>query len=121
MAQLMLSVPNVPRSNVRQGIVLPKMFDPIPDQVQIFQIDRSTLVLQLQSLRRAIEQGAEEMEMVAAEKVFVRSVSRALTRRARKLYLAAKDLNRLVRMVEQAHPERRPPRPTPRNGRKPRN
>jgi len=125
MAQPVLPGPIVRKSNIRQGVILAKMFDPMPDQVQIFQIDRSTLVLQLRSLRRAMDQGAEEMEMVAAEEVFVSSVSRALARRARKLHLVAKDLNRLVHMVERAQvpkaPERLPPKPKPRNRRKARN
>jgi hypothetical protein len=119
MARLVLSVPFVLKSNIRPGVVLPKTFDPPSDHTQIFQIDRCNMVLQLRSLRRAIDQGAEEMEMVAAEKVFVRSVSRAITRRARRLRLVAKNLNRLLRLVERAQVPQ--PKPPPRNRRKTRN
>ena len=59
------------------------------DDAGIFEIDRSNLVLQLRTLRRTINEGAEELDMVAIESVFVKSVSRALTRAANKLYLAA--------------------------------
>jgi hypothetical protein len=118
------------KPTVRQATVPPKTFDPRlsqseGDAAQIFEIDRSTVVFQLRSLRSAIDHGAEEMEMVAAEKVFVKSVSRALTHRARTLRLAAKDLNRLLRLVERAQvpkaPERLQLKPTSRNRRKARN
>ncbi|MGC2494821.1 hypothetical protein, partial [Candidatus Binatus sp.] len=60
------------------------------DQNEIFEIDRAKLVLQLRTIRRAINESAEEMEMVAIERVFVQSVSQALTRTSRKLYAIAK-------------------------------
>jgi hypothetical protein len=89
------------------------------DDTEIFEIDRSNLVLQLRTIRRAINESAEEMEMVAIERVFIKSVSQALARTARKLYRISEDLNALHRMVEQARPPTapgRPPRkPTPRN------
>ncbi len=92
------------------------------DDAEIFEIDRSNLVLHLRTVRRAINESAEDMEMVAIERVFVKSVSQALTRAARKLYRISEDLNALHRMIEQAHPptsQGRPPRkPTPRNRRK---
>ena len=92
------------------------------DDTEIFEIDRSNLVLQLRTIRRAINESAEEMEMVAIERVFVKSVSQALARTARKLYRVSADLSALHRMVEQARPPTvpgRPPRkPTPRNRRK---
>jgi len=72
------------------------------DDAGIFEIDRSNLVLQLRTLRRTMKEGAEEIDMVAIESVFVKSVSRALTRAANKLYLAAEDLRGLVRLVERA-------------------
>jgi hypothetical protein len=111
--------------NARQSIVLPETFDSRLDQHEIFEIDRSGMVLQLRILRQAINEGAEEMEMVAIERVFVESVSQALTRTARKLYRVSEDLNGLHRMVERAHPPKAPEqsnsRPMPRNRRKKRN
>ena len=89
------------------------------DDAGIFEIDRSNLVLQLRTLRRTINEGAEELDMVAIESVFVKSVSGALTRAANKLYLAAEDLGGLVRLVERAivpkaaarpEPNRKPPK-----------
>jgi len=67
-----------------------------------FEIDRSSMAGQLRNLRRAIEESATEMEMVAAERVFSKSLSRALTRRARTLQRAANDLNHLLRLVARA-------------------
>lgn len=73
------------------------------DELAYFEIDRFTIVRQLQNLRRAMEKGAEDMEMVAAERVFVKSLSGALERRARQLHRAAKDLNSLLRSVARAN------------------
>jgi hypothetical protein len=73
------------------------------DAAEIFEIDRSNLVLQLRTLRRAINEGAEEIDMVAIESVFDKSVSRALTRAARDMYLAAEDVDALLRRVERAN------------------
>jgi hypothetical protein len=87
------------------------------DAADIFELDRSALVLGLRSLWRAIDEGAEEMEMVAIENVFGKSLSRALTRKGRKLRLAAKDLNRIIRLVEQAHVPKAQGRPTPKRNR----
>jgi hypothetical protein len=67
-----------------------------------FEIDRSTVARELQSLESTIEEGAKQIEMVAAERVFDQSLSRALAKRARKLHLVARDLNRLLRLVERA-------------------
>jgi hypothetical protein len=93
------------------------------DHARIFEIDRSNLVLQLRTIRRAINETAEEMEMVAIERVFVKPVSQTLTRTARKLYRLAEDLYGLNRMIEHAQPPAAPGRPkrkpTPRKGRKP--
>ncbi len=92
------------------------------DDSGIFEIDRSDLVLQLRSLLRTITEGADEIDMVAIEGVFVEPVSQALTRTARKLYRLSEDLNGLYRMIEEAHPPEAPGRPqrkpTPRNRRK---
>ena len=95
------------------------------DHARIFEIDRSNLVLQLRTIRRAINETAEEMEMVAIERVFVKPVSQTLTRTARKLYRLAEDLYGLNRMIEQARapaamvrPKRKPrprSRPKPSN------
>jgi hypothetical protein len=68
-----------------------------------FEIDRSTVLGQLQVLMRAIDEGAEEMAMVGAERVFDKSLSRALERRARQLNRTAKDLSSLLRSVARAH------------------
>ena len=95
------------------------------DHARIFEIDRSNLVLQLRSIRRAINETAEEMEMVAIERVFVKPVSQTLTRTARKLYRLAEDLYGLNRMIEQARapaaPVRPKRKPRPRNRPKPPN
>ena len=92
------------------------------DDSRIFEVDRSDLVLQLRTLRRAITESASEIEMVAVEGVFVEPVSQALIRAARKLSRVSEDLKVLHRMVEQARPPiapGRPPRkPMPRNRRK---
>jgi hypothetical protein len=93
------------------------------DHARIFEIDRSNLVLQLRSIRRAINETAEEMEMVAIERVFAKPVSQTLTRTARKLYRLAEGLYGLNRMIEHAHPPAAPARPKrkprPRNRPKP--
>ena len=85
-----------------QNAIAPGPFDRLPDRVQIFQIDRANMVLHLHGLQRAIGEGAEEMEMVAIERVFVKSVSQALTLTARKLYRVAEELNVLRRTVERS-------------------
>jgi hypothetical protein len=87
--------------------------DPWPDNGQIFQIDRSRMVLLLRNLRRGIDEGAKEMEMVAIESVFAKAVSQALTRTARKLHRVSEGLNELLRLVERAHLPKAPLRPTP--------
>jgi hypothetical protein len=105
--------------SARQNAVLPQTFDSLISQREIFEIDRSNLVRQLRTIRRAINESAEEMEMVAIEQVFVKRVSQALIRTARKLYRGAEDLNGLQRLIERAHlpgpPERSNSNPTPRN------
>ena len=98
---------------VRQSTVLPRILDPDLDRSDVFEIDRSNLVLQLRILLRAMNEGAEEIDMVAIEKVFVESVSRALTRAARRLHLAAEDLHGLLRFVQQAHVPKASHDPTP--------
>ena len=99
----------------RQGTVLPETFGLQLDQHDIFEIDRSNLILQLRTILRAINESAEEIEMVAIERVFVKSVSQALTRTARKLYQLAKDLTVLLRIIERANlPERSSPESRPR-------
>ncbi len=106
---------------LRQGAVSIGTSDRVPDQVQVFEFDRSNVLLQLRGLRRAIDAGAEEIVMVSAEGVFSKSLSRTLERSARKLRLAANDLNRLILLVERAHapnaPARSAPKPKPRNRR----
>ena len=92
------------------------------DDTEIFEIDRSNLVLQLRALRRTISDGAEEIDMVAVESVFVKSVSRALTRASSRLYLVAGDLDGLLDLIERAHAPkssgRRDPQRKPRIRRK---
>src|ERR1700676_4095557 len=88
--------------SARQNAVLPQTFDSLISQREIFEIDRSNLVLQLRTIRRAINESAEEMEMVAIERVFDKPVSRALTRSSRKLYRIAEDLGDLHRLIERA-------------------
>jgi hypothetical protein len=119
MAQHVLPIAIVVKRNVRRDTDLPKTFDLQLDQHEIFEIDRSNLVLQLRTIRRAINESAEEMEMVAIERVFVTPVSRALTRTSRKLYRIAEELSDLHRLIERT---RLPsalngsdPKPKPRN------
>jgi hypothetical protein len=83
------------------------------DDTEIFEIDRSNLVLQLRTVRRAIKEGAEEIEMVAIERVFAKAVSRVLTRTALKLNLVAKDLDGLLPLIERAQVPKAPGRPKP--------
>ena len=105
--------------SARQNAVLAQTFDSLISQREIFEIDRSNLVRQLRTIRRAINESAEEMEMVAIEQVFVKRVSQALIRSARKLYRGAEDLNGLQRLIERAHApgafDGSDPKPTPRN------
>jgi hypothetical protein len=56
----------------------------------------------LQILRRAIEEGAKQIEMVAAERVFDQSLSLTLAQKARELRLVAKDLDSVLRLVAKA-------------------
>jgi hypothetical protein len=113
--------------NIRKPATLLKTFNPRLDQLEgdaaeVFEIDRSNLVLQLRSLRYAIDESALEMEMVATERVFGKSVSAALTRGGQKLRLAARDLHRILRLLERTRapkgtgqPDKKP---KPRNRRK---
>jgi hypothetical protein len=103
----------VVKRNVRPDTDLSKTFGPQLDQLEIFEIDRSNLILQLRTLRRAIDEAAEEMEMVAIERVFGKPLSRALTRGGQNLRLAARDLNRVLRLIERAHIPKAPGRPGP--------
>jgi hypothetical protein len=103
----------VVKRNGRPDTDLPKTLDPQLDQLKIFEIDRSNLILQLRTLRRAIDEAAEEMEMVAIERVFSKSPSGALARGGQKLRLAARDLNRVLRLIERAHIPKAPGRPGP--------
>ena len=96
----------------RQDTVLPEAFYSRMEQRDIFEIDRSNLVAQLRIVRRAINEGAEEMEMVAIERVFVNSVSQALTRTARKMYQLAEEVNDLHRIIERASLPKEPERST---------
>jgi len=89
--------------SARQDAVLPQTFDSLISQREIFEIDRANLVRQLRTIRRAINESAEEMDMVAIEQVFVKRVSHALVRTARKLYRVAEDLSGLQRLIERAH------------------
>jgi hypothetical protein len=94
----------------RQGTVLPETFYSRMDRHDIFEIDRSNMVAQLRIIRRAINDSAEEMEMVAIERVFVNSVSQELTRTARKLYQLVEDLSGLHRIIERATLPKEPER-----------
>jgi chaperonin cofactor prefoldin len=105
--------------SARQNAVLAQTFDSLISQREIFEIDRSNLVRQLRTIRRAINESAEEMEMVAIEQVFVKRVSQTLIRTARKLYRVSEDLNGLQRLIERAHApgalDGSDPKPKPRN------
>jgi hypothetical protein len=108
----------------RRRAILSKTANPLlslleGNDTEIFEIDRSRLVLQLRTLRRTIHEGAEEIDMVAIESVFVKAISRALTRAARKLYLAAEGVDAILRRVERANVPKALARPE--QNRKPRN
>jgi hypothetical protein len=107
------SDPTVVKRNIRQGPLVPKTFDLRLDKKGIFQIDRSAMARQLRNLRREIEVAAVEMEMVAAEKVFRESLSRALVKEAGKLRVTSRELTILQRLVERAHMPKDPEQPAP--------
>lgn len=113
--------PIMVKKTTLQNASAPGPFDLLWDRIQIFRIDQANMLLHLHSLRRAIDAGAEEIEMVSVESVFAKSLSRTLGRCARKLRLAAKDLNRLILLVERAHApkasERSAPKPKARKRR----
>ena len=94
--------------NARSHTVPSQTSDPWLDQDEIFEIDRSNMVRELRTIRRAINESAEEIEMVAAERVFVDSVSRILAQTARKLYRVSEDLHGLHGIVERARHPRQP-------------
>lgn len=94
--------------NARKSTDLPQTFDSWFDQNELFEIDRSNLVLQLRTIRRAINESAEDMEMTAVERVFVDSVSRILARTARKLYRVSEDLHGLHGIVQRARLPKEP-------------
>jgi len=75
---------------------------PANEELRYFEFDRSTVASQLQSLEDAIAEGAKQIEMVAHERVFDQSLSRALLRRALTLHLVARDLSVLLRLVRGA-------------------
>ena len=104
----------------RQGTILPETFGSQLDQHDIFEIDRSNLVLQLRIISRSMKESAEELEMVAIERVFVDSVSRALIRTARILYRDSEDLSGLLQMVERTHLPKEPERSSPESRPRPR-
>jgi hypothetical protein len=109
------------KRNVHSDVISPQTFEPRLDQPAIFEFDRSNLVIQLRTLQHTIDESAEELEMVAVERVFAKALSRTLTRKARKLHLLAEDLDGLLHQVEQAGgpkaPGRSGPKPKPRNRR----
>jgi len=80
------------------------------NELTYFEIDRSTVAREVQTLKSAIEEGAKQIEMVAAERVFDQSLSRELVRRARKLQLVARDLNGLLKLVARARMPKTPER-----------
>jgi hypothetical protein len=107
------------KRNARIDVLSQETFDPGLLQREVFEIDRSKLVVQLGALRRAIIDSAEELKMVAIEGVFVKSLSQVLTRTSRKMQALAEDFDAVLRQVERAAG----PKATPQNGRtpKPRN
>jgi hypothetical protein len=104
----------------RESTVLPETFYSRMDRHDIFEIDRSSMIAQLRIIRRAINESAEEMEMVAIERVFVNSVSQELTRTARKLYQLAEDLSGLHQIIERATLPKEPERSNLKPGQRPR-
>jgi hypothetical protein len=67
-----------------------------------FEIDRSVVLGHLAELQRTVDEGATQLEMVAAEEVFDKGLSRAFTRKAEKLHAIARDLKSLLRSVAKA-------------------
>ena len=74
----------------------------IDSERSLFQFDRSTVVSQLNALRRTIVGAATELQMVADERVFDKQLSVRLERRAKVLLKMAKSLNDLHVAVGQA-------------------
>ena len=110
------------KRKVRGDVISPEASDQQIGQRELFEIDRSNLVIQLRALRRAINDGAEELKMVAIEGVFVSSLSRVLISTARKLQILSEDFDGLIRDVERATGPKATTRklrtPKPRNRRK---
>ncbi|MGA7869329.1 MAG: hypothetical protein WCA22_00380 [Candidatus Binatus sp.] len=72
-----------------------------------FEADRRALVRQLKAVGNAIEDGASEMAMIAAENVFDEQVSKVLTREARAMYRMVRGLKDLRLAVARARLPRR--------------
>ena len=87
------------------------------NELTYFDIDRSLVLGQLEDLQHAVEEGAMQLEMVAAERVFGKSLSRALTTTAVKLREIGRDLKGLQRSVAQAETPGGAERPKPESAR----
>jgi hypothetical protein len=90
------------KRNIHPDVISRETFELRLDQSAIFEVDRSNLVLQLRTLRSAIEEGAEEMDMVAIERVFGDSLSRAIVHAAGRLDVTARLLAKLILRIERA-------------------
>lgn len=69
-----------------------------------FQADQKALVRELRVAEIAIEDGATEMAMIAAERVFDEQVSKILTGEASALHRMGRGLKNLRLEVARAHP-----------------
>jgi hypothetical protein len=67
-----------------------------------FEFDRHLVLRGLEDLATAIERGAIDLELVAAERVFLESVSAQLVQQARKLRSTARELKKLRAQVSTA-------------------
>ena len=67
-----------------------------------FELDRSAVIGQLSSLRRAIANGAREMEMIAAERIFEKSLAQEIRQKAFALKRVARQLKELAVKVTAA-------------------
>jgi deoxyribose-phosphate aldolase len=70
--------------------------------MQCFHIDRAEVATHLYKLSQAISTGAKEIEMVAAERVFDKSLTAKLAGKARVLRRLAKQLNRMHELAARA-------------------
>jgi len=61
-----------------------------------FELDRGIVIGQVSTLRRSITNGAKQMDMIAAEKIFDQPLSEMILRKAQALQKLARELKELA-------------------------